>query len=233
MSPRPRVAPQRRRQIMDALFCCMARKGYANVSISDIAAEARVARGAINFFFAGKEDILAALLERAIADYQAALRPILEKPDPADTQMRAALEVLLAPTPATQAMMAVFLNYYALAPGNLALAPRLRDFFRDYRRFFALILRRGIRQGCYPRRMDPDQVAAVLVAAVEGLLIQWVISPRTVNPLQAIAWLERLLETAAGGRPSPPWPKRLSHGGHHRVSSSGQHAGPDRPARVR
>ena len=212
MSPRPRIAPQRRRQIVEALFRCMARKGYANVSITDIAEEARVARGAINFFFTGKDEILAALLDRAITDYRAVLRPVLDKPGPAHEQLRAALEVLLAPTPATREVMAVFLNYYALAPGHLGLAPALRDFFRDYRRFFALVLRRGIRQGCYPRTMEPDKAAAVLVAAVEGLLIQWVISPHSVDPLRAIAWLERLLVAPGGRRASAPRGKRVFRG---------------------
>ncbi len=212
MSPRPRVAPQRRRQIVEALFRCMARKGFANVSITDIALEARVARGAINFFFTGKDEILAALLERAIQDYRAALRAILERGGAADEQMRAALEVLLAPTTATRHTAVVFLNYYALAPGHLALTPPLRDFFRDYRRLFALLLRRGIRQGFYPRGLDPDQAATVLVAAVEGLLIQWVISPQSVDPLKAIAWLERSLAAPAGPRATSPRGKRVSHG---------------------
>ena len=211
MSPRPRIAPQRRRQIVEALFRCMARKGYANVSITDIAEEGRVARGAINFFFTGKDEILAALLDRAITDYRAVLRPVLDKPGPAHEQLRAALEVLLAPTPATREVMAVFLNYYALAPGHLGLAPALRDFFRDYRRFFALVLRRGIRQGCYPRTMEPDKAAAVLVAAVEGLLIQWVISPQSVDPPKAIAWLERLLAPPAR-RPGAARTTRMPHG---------------------
>ena len=232
MSPRPRVAPQRRQQIVDALFRCMARKGYAPVSISDIAAEARLARGAINFFFRSKDEILRALLERAIADYRAVLRPILENGGPADTQLRAAFEVLLAPTPAARETMLVFLNYYALAPGNFALAPLLRDFFRAYRRFFALILRRGIRQGCYPRSADPDQVAAVLVAAVEGLLIQWVTSPKTVDPLKAVACLERMLGAPAAGRPAARPPGR-PQGPPDRSSPIGQDAGAGRPAKPR
>jgi AcrR family transcriptional regulator len=203
MSPRPRVAPQRRQQIVEALFRCMARKGYGQVTVTDIAREARVARGAINFFFRSKAEILRALLARAIADYHAALRPILAGPAPADKQMRAVLETLLAPTPETRQAMLVFLNYYALAPGSHDLAAPLRDFFREYRRVFALILRRGIRQGRYPRTTDPDGAAAVLVAAVEGLLVQWVIDGSAVDPLRSIAWLERLPERpAAAGAPA-------------------------------
>ncbi len=202
MSPRPRVAPQRRQQIIEALFRLMGRRSYGQISVTHIAAEASVARGAIHFFFAGKDEILAALLERAIANYQRALRPILERGGPADKQLRAALEVLLAPGPAARQAMVVFLNYYALAPGNLALVPPLRDFFREYRRFFALVLRRGIRQGCYPRGLDPDQAAAVLVAAVEGLLLQWVMGPKGVDLAQAIGCLGRMLGGGPGGRPS-------------------------------
>lgn len=212
MSPRPRVAPQRRRQIVEALFRCMAHKGYAGVSITNIAAEAGVARGAINFFFRGKAEILRALLERAIADYRAALRPILGRGGPADAQLRAALEVVLATGPAARRATVVFLNYYALAPGNPAVAGPLRAFFRDYRRLFALILRRGIRQGHYPRGTDAEEVAAVLVGAVEGLLIQWAIDAEGTDPRGAIPWLERLVATGGGERPRRAGPERFSHG---------------------
>ena len=212
MSPRPRVAPQRRRQIVEALFRCMARKGYAGASITDIAAEARVARGAINFFFRGKAEILRALLDRAIADYRAALRPILGRGGPADEQLRAALKVLLATGPAARRATVVFLNYYALAPGNPAVAAPLRAFFREYRRLFALIIRRGIRQGCYPRGTDAESAAAILVAAVEGLLLQWVIDAEGTDPGGALPWLERLVATGGGQRPPRAGTERLSHG---------------------
>ena len=195
MSPRPRVAPQRRQQIIEALFGLMGRRSYGQISVTHIAAEAGVARGAINFFFRGKDEILAELLQRVIADYHAALRPVLDTPIPADKQLRGVLDTLLAPTPATRRMMVVFLNYYALAAGRPALAAPLRDFFRDYRRLFALILRRGIRQGCYPRDLHPDQAAALLVAAVEGLLIQWVVDEKSPDPARAVTSLERLLLT--------------------------------------
>ncbi|HYB72969.1 MAG TPA: TetR/AcrR family transcriptional regulator [Candidatus Sulfotelmatobacter sp.] len=212
MSPRPRVAPQRRRQIVEALFRCMARSGYGQVTITDIAREARVARGAINFFFRSKAEILRALLARAVADYHAALRPILAGSGPADRQMRAVLEALLAPTPQTRRAMLVFLNYYALAPATHDLAAPLRDFFREYRRVFALILRRGMRQGCYPRATDPDAAAAVLVAAVEGLLLQWVVDRNAVDLAQSVVWLERRLAAPAAGRPAPSRTNRTFDG---------------------
>ncbi len=212
MSPRPRVAPQRRQQILDALFRCMARKSYAHVSVTDIAREARVARGAINFFFRSKVEILHALLDRSIAEYQAALRPILQGPAPPEKQLRAVLETLLAPGPALRQMTVVFLNYYALAPGNRGVTAALRRFFQGYRRLFALILRRGIRQGCYAPDLDPNQAAAILVAAVEGLLIQWVIDEKALDPVKSAAWLARLVEGQRGGPSSPPPAKRNSHG---------------------
>lgn len=212
MSPRPRVAPQRRQQIVDALFRCMARRGYGRVTITDIAAEADVARGAINFFFRSKVEILHALLDRSIAEYQAALRPILQGPAPPDKQLRAVLGTLLAPGPALRQMTVVFLNYYALGPGNREVMAALRRFFQAYRRLFALILRRGIRQGCYARDTDADQAAAILVAAIEGLLIQWVIDDRSVDPMKAVAWLARLLEAPPGGLSSARPAKKTSHG---------------------
>lgn len=52
----------RRQQLIDATMHVLARKGYAQTTLSDVAAEAGVSHGLVNFHFESKEKLLTAVL---------------------------------------------------------------------------------------------------------------------------------------------------------------------------
>src|SRR5687768_6622026 len=66
---RPPVRDERRAQILDAMYEVIAKNGAANASISDIADAAGVARGALHYFFASKDEITVALMRRLGTGY--------------------------------------------------------------------------------------------------------------------------------------------------------------------
>jgi AcrR family transcriptional regulator len=100
MSPRPVVAPERRAAIVRATVRCLARDGYAGLTMKRVAAEAGLSPGILHYYFRDKRAILArtaatvmAELDRRVAteargarDARARLRALL----------RACLEVATA-----------------------------------------------------------------------------------------------------------------------------------------
>ncbi|NUP47137.1 MAG: TetR/AcrR family transcriptional regulator [Catenulispora sp.] len=62
------------RRLLDA-------RRFAELSVADILAEARVARGSFYFYFASKHQVLAELIRRAVARGQEAAEPWLASPD--------------------------------------------------------------------------------------------------------------------------------------------------------
>jgi AcrR family transcriptional regulator len=57
-------AEQRRDQILDAANELFAERGYADVSVEDIAIGAGVTRGLVHHYFGGRKDVYVALLQR-------------------------------------------------------------------------------------------------------------------------------------------------------------------------
>jgi AcrR family transcriptional regulator len=57
-------AEQRRDQILDTANELFAERGYADVSVEDIAISAAVTRGLVHHYFGGRKDVYVALLER-------------------------------------------------------------------------------------------------------------------------------------------------------------------------
>src|SRR5438093_13389229 len=68
MSPKVGVAPLRREQIVRATIRCLARDGYAGLTMKKVAREAGVSQGILHYYFADKRAILVAVLEVVMAD---------------------------------------------------------------------------------------------------------------------------------------------------------------------
>ena len=68
-------APRRTRQVLDAAEGCFRQQGFHATSMAQIAAAAKMSVGHIYRYFPGKDDIIAAIVERdvhaAMADYDA------------------------------------------------------------------------------------------------------------------------------------------------------------------
>jgi AcrR family transcriptional regulator len=70
-----RLGPeQRREQILDAANALFAERGYAEVSIEDIASSSGVTRGLVHHYFGGRKEVYVALLERLGAIHEEQLR---------------------------------------------------------------------------------------------------------------------------------------------------------------
>ena len=75
---------QRRQQLIEATMRVLARKGYSQTTLSNVAAEAGVSHGLVNFHFESKEKLLTATLmfmaEEYRQNWQAALKAAGEDP---------------------------------------------------------------------------------------------------------------------------------------------------------
>ena len=66
-APSP-AAQERIQHIIEAAGKVMAREGYANTSMKDIAREAGIAQGLIHYYFGSKEDLVLAVLRQACGE---------------------------------------------------------------------------------------------------------------------------------------------------------------------
>lgn len=74
-----------RREILDAAEALLAERGYHAVSLSDIAAAAGCAKASVTYHFGAKIEILAAIMEPVVDDYDA-LHARIAGLSPADAQ---------------------------------------------------------------------------------------------------------------------------------------------------
>lgn len=111
--PRKVSREQRRRQLIDATMRVLARKGYASTTLSDVAAEAGVSHGLVNFHFDTKEQLLTETLLFMAEEYRSNWMAALTQagPTPAE-QLDALLKADYEPAICTQEHLACWLSFW-------------------------------------------------------------------------------------------------------------------------
>lgn len=171
------AAPDSRERILDAASRILVRDGGDAVTIAAVAREAGVSKGGLFYHFASKDQLVAALVDRYVASFDALIESAGDTPGAATEAYLRSVERAAGPaTGATVALLAAAL----LEPGAMT---TLRERYRRWQ-----------------RRLDDDGVpphlAAVVRFAVDGI---WLADALDLAPLtgparrRAVAALRGLL----------------------------------------
>lgn len=167
---------QQRQKILRAAVGCFCQRGYHNTSVQHICDEAGLSKGGLYTYFKSKEQILAAVvkesfiggLEQAIETAGAGATAL----DKLDRVATLVIERLSTDDLHAVSSPQLFLEIWAAASKN----PRLRalcvEGYDRWKAFLTDLLREGQAHRQIKRDVDPRALAAVLVAAFDGLSMQ-------------------------------------------------------------
>nr|WP_297425013.1 TetR family transcriptional regulator C-terminal domain-containing protein [uncultured Actinotalea sp.] len=185
MPPVRKSAEDRREELVRAAITLVARKGFAAVTLRDVAAEVGVAHGLIRHYFPTREALLAAAFDTAVQDELAQLPPAVADP-------LAALADWC--TSSVEQHYLVWIDAWAEAPRDPELATTLRTHHLALDQHTAGLLRRAADAGG-GRCDDPEDAARQLTALLDGLAVQLHVL-RVLTPAEhdrvALAHAERL-----------------------------------------
>ena len=177
---RKSVAPQRRRQIVEALFKCLAEKGHQNITVKDIAKRAGLHYGVIHYYFKSKDEIVSALADSLVSKYEGLMLERVQAIDSASGKLQAALDFLVDEFIFNKRLNRVFYNLVQMAFEQKTVRKALRKQLRIYRSRIAEVVAKGIETGEFVSH-DPVESATLMVAVIEGMALQWMIEPRALD----------------------------------------------------
>jgi len=202
VSPRPKVAAQRRAAIVRATIRCLARDGYAGLTMKRVAAEASMSPGILHYYFRDKRAILGRAAATVMADLDRRVATEARGVRDARGHLRALLRACLEVATESRDYWTVLIELWGEALHDPELARLNRHAYARARRFLAASVARGASAGSF-RRVAPDEAAAVILALVDGLSLQLTFD-RDVMPLgRAVRLAEEALGAylTAAGRP--------------------------------
>ncbi len=164
-----------RRGILDACLTIFGESGFHGASMAEIARRASISHTGLLHHFPRKEDLLMAVLElqdERSADYLAQYADLGAEADPLEILRGMATTLIERDQRVGLVELSAVLTGEATTPGHPA-----HDYFekryRNIRSFMTRLFTRLTDQGRLSTNMSPARLAAVTIAAMDGLHTQW------------------------------------------------------------
>lgn len=179
---------RRRQQILDSAIALLAQRGVDRASLRTVGEAIGVSHAALRHYFSSRDELLveayrtheARAARDAPATDESAVGLIVEAAErnrsiPGLVELYATLT-----TDALQEQHAVTRDF-------------VRERFRSLRAALAVMIESGQQAGRIAADIDPLDAAALVIAASDGLQIQWLLDPDAVDVGRSLSILERLV----------------------------------------
>ena len=187
-----------KQKIIDAAFLCFGKIGYQKTTFTDIANAAGCSRELPRYHFKSKEGLVAAMLDKILADW----KNFLEIPKQKAAKGTDAINMLL------DIYLGMFHNDPTVYSGRLALIFQLTDpgmepvkaqavaMQRSLRREFRDFVKQSVANGEISRDIDMDSLAAIIFGTFRGLAYQWMTDPQGTDMDKIRVELKRMINNA-------------------------------------
>jgi TetR/AcrR family acrAB operon transcriptional repressor len=177
------AALETRNRIIDAAEAVFHERGVAHASLEDIAAAARVTRGAIYWHFKDKAELFDAMMQRVMLPVEDMLERAERRgqSDPLELLRTATVEVLLR-TAADARVQRIFdIAYHKCEYVGDAAGVRERHIASqaDCLKSIEASFRACVAAGRLPRSVKPRVAAVGAMSLVSGLIANWVLDPKS------------------------------------------------------
>jgi AcrR family transcriptional regulator len=202
-APRAGGADSRRAELIDAARQVIRRRGFAKATVGEITRAAGASVGLLNYHFASRDDVVAEAFAAAAREELLELEQIARRHADPRAQLAAYLD---HEEWADRDAWRMWIDAWGEALHTTTLRSTVEEFDRGWRAVLTNVLADGDRQGCW-HCPDPEDAAARLVAAFDGLGLHSMLHPKDVVPERAAAWARRLAERELGvALPEAPTP---------------------------
>lgn len=200
-----RKGPERRAQILLSALELFAERGVG-ASLRAIGEAIGVSHAALRYYFANRDELLVEVYRAHEAQVHQA------QADERSAGSEVSAVAMMENSAERNRSIPGLVELYATLTTDALQGqqhPGTREFvhtrYRRVRSDLAERVRAGQRSGAIAADVDPDDAAALVVAASDGLQLQWLLDPDDVDVRRSLALLERLLPGAepTGTGPEP------------------------------
>ncbi len=186
--PRKRTESKalRRQQLIDSTIESIAKRGFSETTLADVASGAGLSRGIVNFHFESKEQLLVETLRYLSEEYRLNWQKALARAgDGAMGRLLALIEADFDPAVCNRKKVSVWYAFWGEAKSRPTYLKLCADRDEDYSAMLHALAAELIAEGPYPK-IDPDLVVTGLAAMTDGLWLDFLLTPKTADRKLAI-----------------------------------------------
>ncbi len=190
---------RRRGQILVAARQAFSDKGYDAATVDDIAHAAGVSKGLIYNYFRGKEDILIATAVAWLEPFEDQLEALAHAEAPATTKLMAVSRLALQAVREEWEFVQLQIELWSELRRRPQIARRFARMFRRMRSALVAIIEQGVARGEF-RPVPAKEVASLLIAALDGLVLQRMADERAFSWKSVSAAMEEFVLNGLAAR---------------------------------
>jgi len=185
MTPRIVNKEAKKMEIIQAAVKAFSTKGMVKAKMADIAQVAGIGKGTIYEYFRSKEEVFAAGFQIFFQEMKQQIESAIKTTcDPVE-QLRLLINVSFKSFLHHGSDIAmIMMDYWAEGIRNkdekILDAINLRKIYSEFRTMIRTIVDNGMRQGVF-RTVDSHHVASVLIGAMDGLMLQWIMDHQDID----------------------------------------------------
>jgi AcrR family transcriptional regulator len=168
----PEREAQRRLALVKAAYREVAEKGFAEVTLDDIARRASVSKGVTLYYFSSKEDLLRRLFAWLVDSIHERMREAVSSTSGPAEKVHALVAITFPSPSKNRAFFPTFVDFCGLAARREGFREVLERFYRGCREIDREIVRDGVRRGDFHVRNE-EAAASTVRAIFDGLMMQW------------------------------------------------------------
>jgi TetR/AcrR family transcriptional regulator len=176
---REREKLRQRQEMLATALDLFSQKGYHNVSMHEIAAQAEFAIGTLYKFFQNKEDLYKALVLEQCDKFEEAITRAIEEPEDEVEKLRNYIRTKGERFRGNLPFVRLFLAESRGASFNLkaGLNEEVRQRYYNFLEKIASIFDRGIKNNRFKNIADPYYLAVALDSVLDASLLLWLDAP--------------------------------------------------------
>lgn len=204
----------RRERIVTAALKLILKRGYDRTTLDQVAAEAGVSKGLVSYHFTKKDDLFLAVLDQMLVRLQTDLEGCCKEDSPAWDQVTMNMRNLFGSERRTRSYYTVLVEFLGQASRKKSVREHTQIIYQTHLSYMERAVMAGVRSGQF-KAVDPHAAASMLVAMMEGLILQWLYNPERLSLSDAYLLCERfardlflpaandqMIEAASGGATS-------------------------------
>lgn len=170
----------RRNQLTRAAYKVVSRKGYYNFTVRDIAKEAGLSTGLVHYYFKNKDDLLVSVLRVMNENLSFYLAKALEQTDDPKEKIIIFIDEAFHLVEREKEYFHVLIDFWTQINHNERMRKANIKLYQSYRAECSKILQEGIEKKVF-KDVDVEYTATMIVAFVQGLIIQYIIDPNAFD----------------------------------------------------
>lgn len=181
-------------KILIAAFECISSRGYANVSLRDIADEAGVVLSQLNYYYKNKEGLFTEVIKMMMQKYLQEVENHLKKGTTAKEKISSLIIYFQEMLTENPELFRLLYDFSGMALWSTTFGELLRNLFNDLANLIEKHVMDNIDIKGFIRGYSSKSIARMIFGAMFGTAIQVILDPQEKKLLEALKAIELVFE---------------------------------------